>query len=161
DAAAIHQQSKPESMNLSELLTPDKMTLVDSAPSWDAAIEMSSSLLVHSEQVLPAYVKAVIDHCKSDPYIVIGENIAIPHAAPEEGVHRVGMSLLRLKKGDRFTTDHLINLVIVIAAVDKEQHLKALLQLMKLPQSDEDRQTLIRARIAQEIHSVLEMYATE
>lgn len=161
DAAAIHQQSKPESMNLSELLTPDKMTLVDSAPSWDAAIEMSAAPLVHSEQVLPAYVKAVIDHCKSDPYIVIGENIAIPHAAPEEGVHRVGMSLLRLKEGVRFTTDHLINLVIVIAAVDKEQHLKALLQLMKLAQSDEDRQTLIRARTAQEIHSVLQTYATE
>lgn len=157
----LGERSKYQSINLSDFITIDKITLCQSVPSWEDAIRVGATPLVQSGHALADYIEAVVDHCKTDPYIVIGENIAIPHAAPESGVKQTGMSLLKLEKGVRFTKDYLIHLVVVIAAVDKEQHLKALLQLMKLAQSDRDREALIQAKTPQEIYSVIQNYAEE
>ena len=88
-------------------------------------------------------MEAIINQGEEDPYIVIAPNVAIPHAAPDEGVNDVSMSLLRLEEGIKFGEDHFINLVVIIAAKDKQQHFRALMQLMKLAGSEKDRNAII------------------
>ena len=161
DTRAFKQQTERPTANLSELITPNKITLKKSVASWEEAIRTSAAPIVESGHIEPEYVNAVIDHCEEDPYIVIGKNIAIPHAAPDEGVNDVSMSLLRLEEGVQFTDHHSIHLVVIIAAVDKLQHLKALLQLMKLAQSEKDRDAIIRAETKEDIYTILKDYSTE
>lgn len=44
------------------------------------------------------YVDAIKDlYPTSSPNIVLGKNIGIPHASPEDGVNKVDMSLLKIK----------------------------------------------------------------
>src|SRR5699024_7180675 len=155
------QEHEQKSANLDDFITLERITLRKSVHSWEEAIRTSAIPLVENNDVLPGYVEAVIDHCKTDPYIVIGNHIAIPHAAPEDGVNRTGMSLLRLEEGVCFTNQYLIQLVVVIAAVDKEQHLNALLQLLKLAQSDQGREALLQAKSSQGIYDVIKEYSEE
>ena len=76
-------------------------------------------------------------------------------------MNEVSMSMLRLKRGVDFTADYKINLVIVIAAVDKQQHIHALMQLMKLAGSENDKQRMINAGTVDEIYEILNLYSNE
>ncbi|MMZ68678.1 Ascorbate-specific phosphotransferase enzyme IIA component [compost metagenome] len=96
-----------------------------------------------------------------DPYIIISPNVAIPHDSPESGVNEVAMSLLRLEQGVEFARNRPINIVIIIAAVDKQQHLRALVQLMKLVESKDDCEAIIQAQSAMDIHSIIKKYGTD
>ncbi|WP_163972135.1 BglG family transcription antiterminator [Oceanobacillus halotolerans] len=155
------QQVQNAPLNLNDLITLETITLADSADSWQEAIRLSGEPLVKTKKIEPRYVEAVLHHCEKDPYIVIGPNIAIPHAAPDEGVNDVGMSLLRLEEGVPFTTDYSINFVIMIAAVDKQQHLRALMQLMNLAGNKEDLNTLMAAKTKEEIYNIITAYSAE
>lgn len=148
-------------LNLNELLTPEMITLADSVKSWEEAVRMGAEPLANSGKIAPEYVDAIIRYCKQDPYIVIGPDIAIPHAAPEDGVKDVGMSLLRVKDGVCYAKDYQIHLIIIIAAKDKHQHLHALMQLMRLAGSDEDRNRLIQADSIDQIYNIIELYSKD
>ncbi|MFB4167237.1 BglG family transcription antiterminator [Virgibacillus sp. JSM 102003] len=161
DDSSVSQNTVSKTLNLDELIKPDTITLKKSADSWEEAVRLSAQPLVESGAITPDYVEAMLRYSDEDPYIVIGPNIAIPHASPEEGVNQVGMSLLRLEEGVEFSSDYRIHLIIVIAAVDKQQHLHALMQLMELSGSQQDRNQLINAQTKEAIHSVIQSYSTD
>ncbi|KYD04370.1 BglG family transcription antiterminator [Saccharococcus caldoxylosilyticus] len=147
--------------DLCELITPSTITLRHSVNTWEEAIKIASRPLLKSNSITQQYIESMIQRCHSDPYIVVGPNTAIPHAAPDEGVNELSMSLLRLRKGVTFATDYSIQLVIVIAALDKDRHLRALMQLMKLVRNDHDRQQIINARSVYEVHEIIKKYAVD
>lgn len=161
DTTDLKQQPERPTISLSELITENKIMLREAVESWEEAIRIAAAPIVNSGHIEPDYVEAIINHCEEDPYIVIGESIAIPHAAPEEGVNGVAMSLLRLEEGVQFAENHSIHLVVIIAAVDKQQHLKALLQLTELARSERDRKTIIDAKTEKEIYTILKDYSIE
>lgn len=147
--------------NLYELITPSMITLRHSVHSWEEAIELASQPLLKCNKISEYYIDSMIKRCQYDPYIVIGPNTAIPHAAPEEGVNEISMSLLRLRKGVTFAKDYSIQLVFIIATLDKDRHLRALTQLMRLVRNDQDRQQIINAKSVYEIHEIIKKYAEE
>ncbi|PAV31268.1 transcription antiterminator BglG [Virgibacillus profundi] len=160
DTAQVkNQRNDLPAASLDELIIPENITLKRSVSSWEEAIRIAANPLVESGHIKNDYVEAIISYYDKDPYIVIGPNIAIPHAAPDEGVNDVAMSLLRLEKGVIFTEDYSINLIVIIAAVDKQKHLKALMQLMKLAGSDEDRNAMIYADSREEIFKIINKYS--
>ncbi|WP_430790500.1 BglG family transcription antiterminator [Virgibacillus flavescens] len=155
-----HQEAnKP--LNLDELILPEHITVRSAVKSWDEAIRIASQPLVRSGKITQDYIEAMITNNDHDPYIVIGPNIAIPHAAPEDGASDVGMSLLRLTDGVQFTTDYTINLIVVIAAVDKQQHIHALMQLLKLAASEQDRTNIIRNSSIRDIYETIQLFSGE
>ncbi|SET54242.1 Transcriptional antiterminator [Salinibacillus kushneri] len=159
DTAFVKQNITNKSMNLDDLIVPDNITLMDSASSWEEAFRKSAEPLVDSGKIEPHYVDEMIHYCKRDSYIVIGPNIAIPHAAPDDGANEVGMSLLRLKEGVQYTNDYKINLIITISAVDKQQHIHALMQLMNLAGSEMDKNKMIKADKIEEIYKIIQLYS--
>lgn len=160
DTSAIkQQQSEQYDLNLSDLITPKTISLKKSVHSWREAITFAAQPLLEYSHIQQQYVDAMITHCEEDPYIVIGPNIAIPHASPDDGVNDVSMSLLKLDEGVRFTENYTINLIIVIAATDKQKHLKALMQLMKLSGSDKDRNIITKSSSHEEIFRMIEKYS--
>ncbi len=59
-----------------------------------------------------------------EPYIIIAPNVAIPHASPEDGVNKIGMSMLCLNEGVYFTDELKINLIAVLVLLTEKPILK-------------------------------------
>jgi mannitol/fructose-specific phosphotransferase system IIA component (Ntr-type) len=74
----------------------------------------------------------------------------------------LGMSLLSLKKSVSFSEDgkHDVNLILVLAAVDRETHLKAISQLSRLLSGDEGINTILEADSAGQVLEVINQYST-
>ncbi|WP_028782187.1 BglG family transcription antiterminator [Thalassobacillus devorans] len=133
---------------LNELLTEQTIHFKDHVSSWEEAIKTAAQPLIEQQAIRPEYIQAMIDNVNElGPYIVIAPGIAIPHARPEAGVEKLGMSFLRLKNPVYFSDKekHRAQLVIVLAAIDNQTHLKALAQLTEMLSNDENVEQLIAA----------------
>ncbi|MFC3419027.1 BglG family transcription antiterminator [Salinicoccus hispanicus] len=147
--------------SLDELITEDRIRRVQSVSSFEAGIRQCASPLVESAHIEQRYIEKMVEQNTEDnAYIILGEGVAIPHAAPEDGVNTVSMSLLKVDEGIEFAGST-IHVMVVIAAVDKEMHLKALLQLKDLAQSKKGRKALFDAETDQEICKVLKKHSVE
>jgi mannitol/fructose-specific phosphotransferase system IIA component (Ntr-type) len=130
---------------------------------WKAAIQLASQPLLANGAIQEEYVKAMINNViELGPYVVIAPKIAIPHARPEQGVKRMGMSLLTLQEGVVFEgNDNPVQFMIVLAAVDKESHLKALAQLSELLSNEADVNEIIKAKEKQTVLDLISKYSQQ
>lgn len=147
---------------LDELLQDEFIQLKDSVRDWREAIRIASEPLLNSSSITEAYVQAMIANVEEHgPYVVIAPKVALPHARPEQGVQRVGMSLLRLKQPVSFseTEQREAQLIIVLAAVDNETHLKALSQLSMMLSEEDNIDKLIDAADKETILGYITAYS--
>jgi len=120
---------------LRDLLIEDTIQIAEQISDWEEAITVAAKPLLVKGVIEPSYIEAMINNVKTlGPYVVIGPEVAIPHARPEMGVNQVGMSFLKLNQPVYFSNDkkHPVRLLFCIAAIDNKTHLKALSQLTKL-----------------------------
>jgi len=143
------------SPKLAELLTKDTVLIKAAASDWKEAIRKSGELLVKIGAAEPRYVEAMIRFCEEhQAYIVVAPGIAIPHARPEDGMKRVGFSLVTLKEPVYFghPKNDPVDLLIALGGPDNKSHIKALAQLAQMLQKQE---TVKRIRSAQTKEEVL------
>ncbi|MGG1229459.1 BglG family transcription antiterminator [Bacillus halotolerans] len=157
-----HEKEANRKPMLAELMTPNHITMADSAPCWEDAVRMAAKPLLDDGSVTPQYVDAMIATIQTlGPYIVITPNVAIPHARPEDGVNQIGMSFLRLNQAVSFSDrpEHSVQLIIVLAAIDNDTHLKALSQLTNMLGDPENIQLLINAQSAEDVLPMIQKYS--
>lgn len=143
-----------EKPNLTDLLNEGMIQLLDMVDDWKEAIQLASAPLVKKKCIKESYVEAMINNIqKFGPYIVISPNFAIPHAKPENGVTKLGMSLLKLKNAVSFSNEakHDVGIIVILAAIDSESHLKALSQLTNLMTDPTVMPKFLSCRTKQEI----------
>ena len=80
---------------------------------------------------------------KMGPYIVISNDIAIPHARPEDGVFESDISILKLKERVEFTPDKHLNIIIVLAGSNNDSHIKYLKRVSEILSNKQNYQTLV------------------
>lgn len=144
---------------LHELLTEKTIRFKSHVDHWEEAIFEAASSLLDQGYITEEYVEAMIDNVRNlGPYIVIVPHIAIPHARPEQGVNKLGMSLLCLKNPVSFSgkEEHQVRLVIVLAAVDNELHLQALSQLITVLSDEEKVANIMGASTPEEVVPILQ-----
>ncbi|MED3984986.1 BglG family transcription antiterminator [Peribacillus simplex] len=118
---------------LEELLNMQTIQLQQHVSDWKEAIQVAAKPLVDLGTVEERYVDAMIEAIETNgPYVVITPGVAIPHARPEQGVRSLSMSLLKLDEAVDFAPDKPVRLIIILAAVDNDSHLRALIQLTQL-----------------------------
>lgn len=120
---------------LKDLLTDETIALQLSATDWEDAIHQGGKLLENTGSITPAYIDAMIAAVKEfGPYIVIAPGIALAHASSKDGVQEIGMSLSVLAQGVEFGNAQYdpVDLLICLAAVDHNSHLKAMASLVEL-----------------------------
>jgi len=147
---------------LNDLITKDMIQMMDKVNDWEEAIETAARPLLQGGHIEADYIKAMIDNIKKHgPYVVMSPLVAIPHARPENGVNQVSMSLLILKEGIAFSADgeERVQVIIILAAIDNETHLKALTQLTGLLMEEENINNMINAANIQEILAIIEQYS--
>lgn len=143
---------------LLELLTPDMIQLSDEEMDWKDAIRLAAEPLRKDGKIEDRYIDAMIDKVNTyGPFIHIGKGLALPHARPEDGVKRLGMSMLKVKKPVLLLNDesHPVQIFICLAAVDNEMHLRALSSLTKILSNKESLDELLQAHSKEEILNVL------
>ncbi|URT70641.1 BglG family transcription antiterminator [Cytobacillus firmus] len=149
---------------LNEVLTADKIQFADSAASWQEALQMASQPLLADQSISQNYIDAMIENVKEmGPYIVIAPGIALPHARPEAGVNKLGMSFLQLKESCAFSEkpEHQVRLFFVLAAIDNETHLKALSQLSKMLSDSDNLEKLQKADTAAGVLEIINQYSQD
>ena len=147
---------------LQELITETTYQTSSEALDWKSAIRLAAKPLLDSGQIDVRYPEAMIAKVEEfGPFIDLGKGIAIPHARPEDGVHQVGMSMLVLEKPIYLLDDpkHEIRLLICIAAVDNETHLKALSHLTTILRDATSVQTLLASKTYSEIKNIIQQEA--
>ncbi|WP_282667445.1 BglG family transcription antiterminator [Lactococcus cremoris] len=152
------KEGKLSGVMLTDLLTKEKIRFTNKELSWQEAIELAAQPLLDKHEIEERYIKAIIDKVEAfGPYIDLGLGIALPHARPEEGVKKLGMSFLRCEHPVKLMDDvkHEIKLFIVLAAIDNETHLRALSTLTKILSNKERLSQLLAATNAAEVEQIL------
>lgn len=142
---------------LNELITKDKIHILDQVSSWENGITEAAKPLLEQGYINQIYVQQMITEVKSHgPYIVITPHVAIAHARPKYGVQKLGMSFLKLNHGVEFGHGKgKVELVIVLAATDNTSHLKALAELTEIIGDPKEISKLIKAKDVNEIVHIL------
>ena len=153
---------KKERPNLTDFITEEVITIVPTVSDWQEAIRLSAAPLIQNGSIEPEYVEEIIsNHNYESPYMILGKQVSIPHANPESGVNKTAMSLLCIKEGVPFSDQFHIHLVVVIAAKDKEKHIRGLFQLSKLALQDEEVYAIAQANSKKKIIDIMRTYGEE
>lgn len=126
---------------LSELLKGNTIELNVDVKDWSDAITKGGQLLYNAGCIDKCYIQAMIKAVKElGPYIVIAPGIALPHARPESGSKKVGMSLITLNKAVNFGNkeNDPVSIVICLSAIDNSSHLKALSEVVGILEDEKN-----------------------
>lgn len=147
---------------LHELITEATYQTSSDQLDWRTAIRLAARPLLESGQIEAIYPEAMIAKVEEfGPFIDLGKGIAIPHARPEDGVNKVGMSMLVLENPIYLLDDpnHEIRLLLCIAAIDNETHLKALSHLTTILRDNANVDALLASRSYSEIKNIIKQEA--
>lgn len=118
---------------LSDFLTEESILINQEVENWVDAVKLAGEILVKNEITKVEYVDAMIGNInKFGPYVVIGDNIAIPHAQRNESVLKTGMGLVVLKKPVLFPDNRKVQIILAFSSWDNKEHLNALADLTEL-----------------------------
>lgn len=148
-----------ENPTLAELVTESFIVKIKRVEDWAEAIQLAAAPMVERDYILPEYPERIItSYRETIPHIVFGKEVAVPHANFEQAVNHLGMCLLIIEEGVRFTEHQFVHLVLLLATPDKNSHLSAMLQLLDLSANDDDIQHIITAESKEEVQSILVKY---
>ncbi|WP_034915775.1 PTS sugar transporter subunit IIA [Erwinia sp. 9145] len=146
---------------INELLTPDVIQIIPACEDWRQAISLACQPLQDNRTIEGRYVEAIFrSHEEIGPYYVVGPGIAMPHARPEEGANKTGISLTIIQQGVNFGSagNDPVHLVIVLAASDSNSHIGIISSLAALFDNPDDTASLIAAKNVADIHAILSRY---
>ena len=112
-----------------ELLSEKSIKLNVEVNNLDEVIEITGQTMIDSGLVKEEYTdelkNQIIQYGK---YILVGDKTILPHGQLLKNVRETGFSLITLKKGIDFFGSE-IKIVICLASRNKDEHLKAILEL--------------------------------
>lgn len=102
---------------------------------WKSAIHAGVEPLLEKGYIDDRYEAAILKNFENmGTYMVIAPGVVLSHARPENGVNKMGMSIINLKEGINFghETNDPVYLIITLAASDNTSHLDILRELMNI-----------------------------
>ena len=139
-------------------LPAENIQIVDSVSDWKQAIRLSAQPLLAKETMTEAYIDAIFNsHQELGPYYVLAPGLAMPHARPEQGAIKNGLSLLHIKQGVSFDAEEndAIYVVIMLCALSGNEHINMITALADIFSDDERLSALLKASSIEEIQGVI------
>lgn len=134
----------------------ERIMLKDSVADWKEAIRMAAKPLLEEGAIEERYLTAMIQNViVNGSYIVIIPGFAMPHARPETGVLKNGLSFLGLKEPVLFPEEKEVRIMIVLAACDSEWHLDLMGELSEVLMDDEIMEQLFQANTKEAVLNIL------
>ena len=139
-------------------LPAENIQIVDSVSDWKQAIRLSAQPLLAKETMTEAYIDAIFNsHQELGAYYVLAPGLAMPHARPEQGAIKNGLSLLHIKQGVSFDAEENdpIYVVIMLCALSGNEHINMITALADIFSDDERLSALLKASSIEEIQGVI------
>lgn len=152
------QFEKEDNYGLKDFLTADYIHFEKSFNSWEEAIEKAAEPLLMDGLIAESYIEAMIQNIyQYGAYIYMGNQVALPHASPEDGVHETSFSMLVLEEPVDILadSDFRTTIIIVLASIDSKQHLNALNDLTTILSEDNRVKRLLQASDKQQILEII------
>ena len=128
------------------------ITLKEKVPDWRQAIRTAAQKLLEKEYIEDKYIGKMIENVeKLGPYIILSDDVAMPHSRPEDGVKKTGISLLKLDEGADFGENSSIRLSFILAAKDSNSHIDMITELVNMLQDDEKLNRILNSKTENEI----------
>ncbi|NQS92388.1 MAG: PTS sugar transporter subunit IIA [Chloroflexi bacterium] len=144
---------------LSDSITREMVQLQVKAENWEDAVRAGGQLLLNADICEDRYVDAMVAAVREmGPYMVLAPGIALAHGRPEDGVLKVGLSIINLETPVEFGSEanDPVSLVISFGGVDKESHV-GLLQELAIFLMEEKNQVLLKT--ASDIDQIMEAFS--
>lgn len=146
-----------KAIHINQVLTEDYIQIFDKTCSWQQAIIKSSKPLLKNKKINDTYVDAMIHNIiKYKSCILLKNDIAMPHASFKDGVNSLGFTLNVFKQPIIFPgkSSRKISLIIVLAPIDNEKHIKPMLELIDRLN---DQKTLNKILIAEKTKNIYQI----
>ncbi len=143
---------------LIDLITESAVELTVSAENWEEAVRIGGELLERNGAVEGRYIDAMVNMVRElGPYVVISKGIAFPHARPEDGALKTGLSIVTLKEGIEFGDEENdpIKLIISFCSTDSEGHLLVLSELVDFLRNETAINNVINAKSKKEVVEIM------
>ena len=148
-----------EALSLAELLSEEQICITNEKMDWKCAIQKAAQPLLESGCIEESYIARMITAVECENVIwTIADGLILAHAGVDEGVHRLGISFLKLDEKIRFNEFMEAQIIVVIATPNREAHLKALYALIELTENEGDFALL---KSAQTIKQIVEVISKE
>ncbi|MFD2829944.1 BglG family transcription antiterminator [Corticicoccus populi] len=153
----IHSVDKP---SLKSLLTVSHIQILNGIENWESAIRTAAAPLLNDHTITSQYIQKMIEIVKvQGTYMMVTDDIALPHASNLDGVNQTGLSILLLKE-PVFMMDRHVRMFIVLASVDNENHIGAITDLTQIFRDKEKVHALMNADNPQQFHTILFSHST-
>ncbi|MDW6092202.1 PTS sugar transporter subunit IIA [Vibrio rhizosphaerae] len=108
------------------LVEADAIQLQVDVQNWQEALDIAARPLLEHQFIDPSYLDAIKSTTEeTGPYYVFeDERFALPHARPEDGVNRLGFSLVTLKHPITIQSSPEVDLIIMLCALDGHSHIE-------------------------------------
>ncbi|MDY0920757.1 PTS sugar transporter subunit IIA [Leclercia sp. CFBP8987] len=139
-------------------LPAENIQIVDSVSDWKQAIRLSAQPLLAKETITEEYIEAIFNsHQELGPYYVLAPGLAMPHARPEQGAIKNGLSLLHIKQGVSFDAEENdpVYVVIMLCALSGDEHINMITALADIFSDDERLSALLKASSIESIQRVI------
>lgn len=112
------------------LIQADAIQLQIEPNDWEDALAFAALPLVKNGFIEKSYFEAIVNSTLENGayYVFEDERFALPYARPEDGVNKVGFSLVTFKNPISINGSPEINFMIMLCAVDSDSHIKEGLQ---------------------------------
>ncbi|WP_312924887.1 PTS mannitol transporter subunit IIA [Atlantibacter hermannii] len=144
-------------MRLINYFPESSISIKNSAKNWQEAIDISMSSLLANHYITSDYIKAIKDSTLTNgSYYILAPGVAMPHARPECGAIKTGMSLTLLKQEVTFADDNEgIKLLIGLSAADSDSHIGAIQALSELLCEEEALTALLAAKSEKQLADII------
>lgn len=143
---------------ITDWLTPEKIKVIDTVDDWKTAVRLSAEPLLVQGFISESYIDAIFrSHAELGPYYVLAPGIAMPHARPEQGAIKNGLSLLHIKEGVSFDADENdpVYVVIMLCACSGDEHINMITALAEIFSDEERLARLLKTADYDSIHAVI------
>lgn len=140
-------------------LTPDKINVINAIDNWKNAVRLAAEPLLAQGYMAEHYIEAILkSHAELGPYYLLAPGLAMPHARPEQGALRNGLSLLHIKEGISFgsTENDPVYVIILLCARSGNEHISMIGELAELFSDQQKLERLLKADDIKAIQAVIE-----
>ena len=140
------------------LVKLENVQICEKANDWREAIKISVQPLEQGGYVKSCYKDGIIENVeKLGPYIMIADEIAMPHARPEQGAIETQIGITLFREGVRFDgKETTARLFVTLAAKDSDSHVDALVKISELLSDDETVEAILEASDVQKLYHYFE-----
>lgn len=144
--------------NLADWLNNEKVQYVENVADWREALAVAGRPLLNEGAISQEYIDAII-HQKEEigPFFVIAPQIAMPHARPEQGAYKLGLSVVLLGNAVIFDAEENdpVKAIFMFSAPDSNSHIEMISQLAEVLSDENIMEQIFAARSQQALMAIL------